>query len=412
MTNFGRSQKSLLAVHSLKVALEIFTNTFLTSYIVSLNNDNILSGGLFDVGLLFISQFFVYISIYYLLSYLVEKTNRTIFLRIGVLLNAILIVIFIFLGEQLASWVILAGAICGGADALYYSSYLVMKNELNSRSNMNNYNILTTIISNVVKVVIPIILGYLIDLTSYPIISIYVVVLAIIQFGLTFLIHSVKPENSKFECKNFITYLKNNPKAKKELGFTYANAILAGFKNTYKILIVVLTIMIFKTNFSLGIFTSLASILTICGLLLFKHFEKKTKSNMLLFYIIMGTLPLIVSILLVFIFNGTTLIIYNFTLTLAIAFSDYLGSYERDAIIKNLKHNEFIAEHQFFVELCMNITRIISYTLFIIISFFSSMIAFEILFCILISLNIIKFLIMYKQRKIRKSYEKNVEISN
>lgn len=407
MSKSRNSQKSLLAVHILKIALEIFTNTFLTSFIVSLNNNNILSGGLFDIGLLFISQFFVYITIYYLLSYLVEKTNRTILLRIGVLLNAILIVIFIFLGEQLSSWVILAGTICGAADALYYSSYLVMKNELNSRSNMNNYNMLVTIISNIIKVVVPIILGYLIDLTSYPAIAFYVVILAIIQFSLTFLIHSIKPENSKFECKKFITYLKNNPTAKREIKYTYLNAILAGFKNTYKILIVVLTIMIFKTNFSLGIFTSLSSLLTIIILLLFRKYEMKASKSIFSFYLLIGIIPFIASIILVCIFNEITLIIYNFALTIAIAFSDYLGSYERDAIIKNLGQKEFIAEHQFFVELFMNITRIVSYILFVVVSFFSSMIAFEIMFCILIGLNILKYLVMYKQRKIRKTYENN-----
>jgi len=70
MKELRRSQQSLIAIHSLKIILALFTSTFLTSYIVSLNPDNIMGEGIFNIGLLYISQHFVYIVVYFLLSYL------------------------------------------------------------------------------------------------------------------------------------------------------------------------------------------------------------------------------------------------------------------------------------------------------------------------------------------------------
>ena len=406
MKIFGRTQKSLLAVQIFKVALEIFTNTFLTSYIVSLNQDNIFGSGLLNIGLLFISQYAVYITLYFLISYFVKKSKRTNFLRLGVLINTCLIVIFVFFGKQLSSWVMLAGAMIGCADAFYYSSYLVLKNELNSRANMYNYNLFATILGNLTKVVIPVILGYVIDLFSYSYIAIYVVILGLVQFGLTFLVKTTNITNSKFELKKYSLFLKEDEKARGELKYTYWNAILAGGKNTYKIIVVVLTVMIFKTNFSLGILTSIFSLITIGFLFLFKYVDKKSKINMFWVYFITGLLPLLTCIILLCFFNEVTLIIYNFVLTFALCMSDYLGSLERDSIIKNVGKREYIAEHQFFVELFQNIGRIVSYALFICVSLFASMLAFEILFCFLISLSPIKFLVMHKQRKIRLQYDR------
>jgi ABC-type spermidine/putrescine transport system permease subunit I len=103
--------------------------------------------------------------------------------------------------------------------------------------------------------------------------------------------------------------------------------------------------------------------------------------------------------------NKTTLVVYNACLTIAIYFSEYFGSTERDAIIKNVGKYEYIAEHQFLIESIQNLSRIIAYALFVVIGLMSSMFAFKVLLMILICANPVKYLIMKKQRKIRKEFE-------
>lgn len=405
MPHLNKTQKSLIAVHILRMILELFTSTFLTSHIISLTPDNMLGDGLFNVGLFFISQFSVYAVCYLLVSYFVDKSNRVSFLRFGIVIYVFLLVAIVFWGEQLSKWIVLAGALIGFSDAFYYSSYLVMKNELTNRKNIKNYNIHTTILTNITKVVVPTILGFLIDVSSYSNIAIYVVILSVIEFALSFMVKSNKPENSKFELKPYFNFLKENKDVKNKIKYTYFNACLVGPKSTYKIIVVILTIYTFKTNLSLGLFTSVFSIITMLLLMLYKKLDDKKLMRQTPIYHTIGFLPVIACLVMVVCLNKTTLVIYNAFLTIAIYFSEYFGSTERDAIIKNIGKYEYIAEHQFVVETLQDISRIFSYGLFVVFGLISSITAFKILLMILILSNPLKYMIMNKQRRIRKELE-------
>ena len=141
MGNLNKNQKTLISIHVIRMILELFTSTFLTSHILSFSADNVLGTGLLNVGLFFVAEFTVYAVLYYIVCFYVDKSNRIGFLRIGIFVNLCLLVLLVFFGEQLASWVILAGVIVGISDAFYYPSYLVMKNEFTSRKTVNDYNI-------------------------------------------------------------------------------------------------------------------------------------------------------------------------------------------------------------------------------------------------------------------------------
>ena len=233
---FDKTQKSLFSVHLLRVVLELFTSTFLTSHIVSLNPETALGAGLLNIGIFYISQFFIYGVLFFVISFFVDRSDRISLLRIGIFVNACLLVALVFWGEQIANWVVLAGALCGISDAFYYPSYLVMKNEINSRRFIKKFSILSTIFTNVVKVVVPVILGFLIDVSSYSNIAIYIMLITIVQFIVTFWVKTKKPDNSKFELKKFIRYLKRDDFARSKIKYTYYNALLNGPKNTYNMI--------------------------------------------------------------------------------------------------------------------------------------------------------------------------------
>lgn len=411
MKKFNFPQKSLLAVHALKIVLTLFTSTFLTSYIVSLNPDNIMGEGIFNIGLLYISQFVVYILVYFLLSTFVDRSNRVIFLRIGIFVNCVLLITIVFFGESISKWIMLAGALCGIGEAFYNSSYLVMKNELVPRASINTFSIVSIITTNLINIIIPTVLGLLIDISTYSHIAIYIVALSLIQFGLSFIIKSRRPQASAFELKKFLKFLKEDSFSRSKLKYSYWNALFAGFKSTYKVLIVILTIYTFKTNLSLGILTSIFSIATMLLLMLYKKFEYHPKLNKLALYLTISSLPVIASILFVLFPGKVMLIILNLLLTIAIYLSEYGSNCERDAIMKNLNKYEFIAEHQFVTEFFMSISKIFSYGIFVIVGLFANIVLFEILLIVLIGLTPIKFVFMYKQTQVRKELEKLNEIN-
>ncbi len=405
MAKLEKAQKSLLLVNVLRVVLDLFTSTFLTSHILSLSPDNIFGTGLLNIGIFYFSQYVVFFLVYFTLSYFIDKSNRVSFLRIGVLINGLLLVLLAFFGETISSWIVLAGAIVGVSQAFYFASYNVMKNELNGRVSIKTYNLSATLLSNIVKMVVPTILGYLIEATTYSYVAIYIVIIAIIQFIATFFINSIKPTGAKFEPFGFMKFLRTDKESWSKIKYTYYNSLVAGVKNTYSIIVTILTIYTFKTDFSLGVFTSIFSLLTMGLLILYKRSDKNPKVNKKIIYGLLGFIPLICCLVMVFWLNNITLVIFNFSLTIIVYFSDYLGGSERDAIIKNINKYEYIAEHQTAVEGCLVAGRLAAYAVFMLVSMFASLTAFKILLVCIVMLNPVKHYFMYMQRKVRKEFE-------
>lgn len=409
MANLNRNQKSLLSVHMIRMVLELFTSTFLTSHIISLDPENIFGTGLFNVAILFISQYIAHIIVYTINSYFVDKSNRVNFLRIGIFVNACFLIAIVLWGEIIANWIVLAGVICGVSNAFYYSSFNVMKNELVNRIYMKKFSILTTVITNIINIIFPTLLGLLIDVSSYSTISIYVIAIIIVQFIISLFIKYDRPKGSKLEVKKYLTYLKQNPEDRNKIKYTYFNALLAGIKTTYKIVIIILTIFAFKTNLSLGLLSSVFSIITIGLLMLYRKAENNPKTHKLAIYLIVGTLPFLACILFILWPNKPTFVILNCFLTISIYFSDYFGDAERDAIIKNLGQFEFIAEHNLIHDVMKYTVSIFVYISFIIIASFESITVFNILLVIMIAVNPLKFFVMFKQRLVRKEFEQQIK---
>ena len=402
MSKLPKQQKALLSVHMLRIVLELFTSTFLVSFILAQNPESIIGTGLINIGLFYISWNAVYGILDFFASFLVDKSNRASLLRYGIIFNLLLMVALVFWGEQISHWIVLAGAVCGMSDAFYYSSYLIMKNELSFKGSLKNYNASSTVGVNLVKVIVPVIMGYIIDISTFSTIAIYVIIVGLAQFALTYLIKSNRPQDSKFELKNYIKYLKTDKFAWSKVKYTYFNSALAGIKTTYKTVVIILTIYIFKTNLSLGLFTSIFSLVTSLALIAYRKGDKNPKVIKFVIYMLVGILPVIALIIMLIYTSNVTLVILNFALTVTNYFSDYLGSVERDAIMKNLNQYTYVAEHQFVTEITQIIGRIITYSFFIVVGLFSNFTALKIFLCVIISTNPLKFLVMYKQRLVRK----------
>jgi hypothetical protein len=403
MTDKKKNQILLLIINGLKTILTIFTSTFFTSYIIHLNPDNIMGAGCLNIALFYISQYFFYIVIYYLISKYLSRLNRVRSFQAGIIVNGLLLAIVILFKENISKWIVLAGLLIGCSDAFYNANYLVFKNDTVKYTNINNFNIITSILTNTINIVIPIVLGFLIDLSSYSYISTYIIIIVVVQLILSSFLKSIT-EVHHFRPKEFFKIARDKNTWSK-IKYTYYNAICAGFKNTFKALIVILTIYAFNTNLSLGVLTSVFSIITTILLVIYRKMETLPKLHRLPIFMIIGILPLIFAIIFVLIESHWSLVALNLTLTIAIQFSEYTGNCERDTIIKNLKLKDYIPEHQYFVEFFMCIFRIFAYLLFIIVELLASSIAFKIFLIAMLLTNPIKFFIVYKQYCIRKELE-------
>ena len=407
MKSFNRSQKSLIAVHMLKMIMDLFISTFLTSFILSQTPDSILGQGLVNIGIFYLSWYVVYGIFEFICSFFVDKGNRLLFLRIAIFINTLLILALVFWGEEISHWLIPAGAICGLVDAFYYSSYLVVRTEVAGDHSLDRFSMMITIFTNIIKVVVPVILGYVIDASTLSSIAIYIVIISIIQFIVSLFINVNKNLRSKFEFKKFLNYLKTNKKDSQKLKYTYLSSLPSGFRATYNSLVVILTVYIFTSNAILGACTSIFAFLTIICLMLFKLADNNKKINKCLIYIILGFLPLASAIVASFLTNKITLIILNFLLTLSTYFSDYLGNLERDAIIEDLHKEEFFAEHQVLNEEIQVFGKILAFAIYILVGLSANFTLFLIMLIAFMACNPFKFIVMYKQRLVRKDLERS-----
>lgn len=405
VVRLNKNQKCLFSIHLFRGVMELFINTFLTSHIISMTSDNVLGSGLYNSALFYIAQYVFYALVYFAMSYLVKKSNRVIFLQLGMVVNLGLVIGLVFWAETIASWIVLTGALCGLSNAFYYASYFVMKNEFAERITIKKYNILTVIGVNIIKIVMPTILGFLIDSSSFSNISIYMIAVTIIQIVISFFIKPFKENTTKLQLLKYCKDLKQDKESRSKVKFTYINALLSGVKNTYKLILTVLILYTYKTNFGLGLFTSISSLITMGFLILFKVFDNNPKTNKFIIYLIIGLLPLISSIVLACYLNEVTLVIFNFFLTVGIYFSDYFGSSERDAIIKHIGKRQYIAEHQLLIEILTCLSRTICYAILLVMGLTSNITVFKVLLVVFMLANPTKYMVMYKQRKIRKEFE-------
>lgn len=402
----NKNQKCLFSIHLFRGVMELFINTFLTSHIISITSDNVLGSGLYNAALFYIAQYVFYALFYFAMSYLVKKSNRVIFLQLGMLVNLGLVIGLVFWAETIAKWIILTGALCGLSNAFYYASYFVMKNEFAERITIKKYNILTVLGVSIIKIVVPTILGFLIDSSSFSNISIYMTIVTVAQIVISLFITPFKENTTKLQLLKYCKDLKQDKEARSKIKFTYINALLSGVKNTYKLILTVLILYTYKTNFGLGLFTSISSLITMGLLILFRVFDNNPKTNKFAIYLIIGLLPFLTSVVLAFWLNEITLVLFNFFLTVAIFFSDYFGSSERDSIIKHIGKRQYIAEHQLLIEVLTCLSRTIAYAILLLMGLASNITIFKILLVVFMLINPIKYMVMYKQRKIRKDFEK------
>lgn len=347
---------SLLTTHGCNEIVSVFVSTFLISYIYSISTNY-----LFNIGLFYTFNYLSMFVFYYLISRIIDKTNRVICYRAAILVRALFILAVVFLGKNLAEVVILAGVLHGFSEANYWCSFNLMKNELIPNHCIKQYSMLQTIIGKVISFIVPIVLGKIIDAESFKLTAIIILVVAVVEMSFSFLIKSRRPANSGFDLKSFLKRTKQSEKHKKLFRIVFAASFLYGFISLVAPLNTMLVMITFNSNFSLGLLTGIFSGLSIILLICIKKFVKG--SNNKWFYILAGILPVISSLVLVFITNKITVIIFNFVLYLSQIVHTYFYDVYRNTMLKKLDMYDDIAEYQCCIECLMEAARVIGFLL-------------------------------------------------
>lgn len=389
------STVSLMSCHTMYSIINIFVSTFLVAHIYSFTSDtfsyiqNVAIFQLCTYGMMFVA--------YFLFSFIVDKTNRIWVYRIANCIEVVLVLVAIFFGEDLAKLIYLAGLLNGLVHGAYYASYNVLKQEMVSRKSMGKFAVLTTVLGKLVNIVCPVLLGMLIDISTYSVVAIYVLVLAVALTIVSFFVKAKKPTNSGFNLKEYFKILKTNEEAKKTIGAVYKMSFFYAFTSVMSILVSVNVMIQFGSNFSLGAFSSIFSVLSIIVLFLTRKFTKYSKRSWL--YYLVASLQLIGAILFALIPCIATLLIFYGTYAVCDVIAATYFDIARNKNLKELGLYKDIAEHQCIVESIFQIIRILTFALLLFVSLLRNNLVLQILFVVFVVMFSIMAIMLSKYEK-------------
>ncbi len=396
-TKLDRSAKSLMACDLTNNIINLFGETFLVAYFLQISNENIIQ-----------------VSTFYIILYLIlgvgsillgniiksKPKKRVSIYRFGIIIKSIYILLIVLFKNKISRYFIIFAIFYGIAEALYWSTHDVMNIQIVYNENRKKYMITKRILSKFINILVPIILGTSIELTSFGNIAIYIFVLTLFQIIMSLQIDTnkfvINDKIQKYSLKDYTTYLSNEQK--ENINKVYELAFLYGIMmDTIRVLVVVITIMTFKTSFNFGILTTIFSVFSMISLYLFnKLYQKKYAKRLLLFcatLVVLGVLGLILNI------NKTTLIIYNFTYSITVYILEVMFKIKADDIVKENNIEKWLVEYHTFTEGFMEIGRITGFILMLLVGLLNNVIYFKLLLLIVTISIPIYARIMYKLEK-------------
>lgn len=372
--NLDKSANSLMVCEIINSIIDLFLNTFLVAYLLNITNENMSS-----VALYYVVDYAVTGICMYLIGYFLKKYNLANIYRLGIIIKCIFVILIVFLRNQIQYFLIPIAIILGIAETIYWGACDNMVGLVTNENNREKYTTNKKIIRSFTKIVMPIVLGTSIEMLSFYRVSIYVMILALIQVILSFFIKIEKQKYQKFNIKEYFknTNIKNNNRLK----IVYKSSILYGvLLDLIPTLVTIIIVMTYKTNFKLGFLNTIFAICSMITLYLFRKIKNnKIQKNIL----IGGSLISLISVIsLVISLGKIEVVIYNIISYSFIIILEILFNIERFNNKKNNVNEEFYIESQIFINMIMQIGRVVGYGLLFIIGLSNNIIYFKTLLLI------------------------------
>ena len=372
-----KNAKLLIASDLIYSLTGVFVETFLVAYFLKVTNKNITT-----------------ISIYYILIYSLTSLGNIVMGKIikrapdkskqimsfGIVARALFILFIVLLSEKIATNYILIAIIYAFSEMLYWCAHELIYIDVTNNDNRKKYMSIKKILCKIVNVISPIILGTSIEFYSFTKIAVYVFALSVIQILITLFINTnIKKEKRQYNFKEFIEYIKRN-KLKKIQKYNLSAISYGIVESSISTLIVIITIMTFKTSLNLGILTTIFSAFSMLSLMLYNKFYNKNNAKFILalcsVVVVIGVIGLLINI------NKTSLVIYNFCYMVTFCIFDVVYNTRKGDLVKECKIDKYREEYIGYTSIGIGIGSIIGYVLMLIVSFTSNIIYFKILLAV------------------------------
>lgn len=388
----SKNTNLLLVINTIRKIIDIFLGPFLTAYLFKVAVENIKIISIYNI--------FSYIAIAVMAliigRILKNKYEMQIF-RIGMISKFIQLAILIILGDNVVNYIWVLAIVAGFSMETWSFPLNLFSSKLVSNDEKKNFVVYKTILNNLVKVLIPFLLGSIISIKSFETTTIIILILSFIQILLSFKMKfkmKNNNENKKLDIIKEVNHIKNNKKLQRFYMMKFFKGM--AYEGALDTAVTLLIIMSFDSDFSLGVITSIISLLAMLSSYAYKKFKNQEKMKLLI--IVSYVIILISSIVLVFITNQYTIVGYN------LIFAFFLQFIMVSEEVQTLKftNSDVIndpnrVETYVLLEMVLNVGRIISYILLFIVGIYNNLYLLEILIIFLVisigaeTINLIKF---------------------
>ena len=390
--HMSQNTKLLLITNTIRKIIDIFLGPFLTAYLFKIAVENIKIISIYNIFL-----YFAIAVIASIVGKLLKNKYEIQVFRIGIISKFIQLAILIILGENVVNYIWILAVIAGFSMETWSFPLNLFSSELVSNAKKKNYIVYKIVLTNLVKVLIPFFLGLIITIKNFETTTIIILILSLIQILLSFKIKIKKEknnENKKLNIRTEINHIKSNRKLQRFYMIKFFKGM--AYEGALDTTVTLLIIMSFNSNFSLGMITSILSLLAMLSSYTYKKMKSPKKIKLLIItsYIVI----LMSSIILIFITNKYTIVGYNlifafFLQFIMVAEEVQTLKFTNSNVINDLNR----VETYVILETFLNAGRIISYILLYIVGIYNNLYLLEILIILLViangaeTINLIKF---------------------
>ena len=346
-----------------KSVLTTFLDTFLVLYFFQLSNSNILPIGIYKL----VSVITIWLVIF-LVRNACKSKHRINLLRIGIVLNFIYFFVLILLKEKVVNYIYLVGFLYGLEEGFYYSVYNMIESDGITNDLRQRFIGSTHAVISVLSILLPALFGFIVLKSGFVNSLIIFIFLIIIQIVLSFLFDDVNiPKYDKVNLKKFIDICDND----KKLGMIFILKLFEGIiysEGAFTLIISLFIIRVFSNSFSLGIFTSIFSIISaILGILFTKTIKSKNYNRLIICSTILTVMTLI---WMIFDCNAISIIVFNFFQRVSKGIISLINSKNILNVANDEKiKKEYKVEYFLHIETALVLGRTIGSILFILMAF-------------------------------------------
>lgn len=371
--------KLLLIINTIRRIIGIFLGPFLTAYLFKVAIENIKIISIYNI----FSYIVIAIIALIIGRILKNKYEMPIFIT-GMISKFIQLAILIILGDNVVNYIWVLAIIAGLSTETWSFPLNLFSSKLVSNDEKKTFVVYKTILNNLVKVLIPVLLGSIISMKSFKATAIIILILSFIQILLSFKMKIKKEynnENKKLNLIKEVNHIKNNKKLQRFYMMKFFKGM--AYEGALDTAVTLLIIMSFNSDFSLGVITSIISLLAMLSSYMYKRIKNQEKMKSLI--TISCIIILISSIILVFFTNQYTIVGYNLIFAF---FLQFIMVAEEVQTLKftnsDVINDSNRVETYVLLEMFLNAGRVISYILLFIVGIYNKLYVLEILIIFLV----------------------------